>query len=84
MEDMPDHIQDTHNPDTQINSIQSPIQELDVHKKHKLNCKWIVWYHNPSDKSWTQDSYKDILEIETLEELDDVQSVYTNVNLTNI
>ena len=39
-----------------------------VHTKHKLNCKWIVWYHNPSDKSWTTDSYKDILEIETLED----------------
>lgn len=36
--------------------------------KHVLNSKWIVWYHNPSDKSWTRDSYKDILEIEYLED----------------
>lgn len=37
-------------------------------QKHVLNSKWIVWYHNPSDQSWTIDSYKDILEIHTLED----------------
>uniref|UniRef100_A0A6C0JG63 Eukaryotic translation initiation factor 4E n=1 Tax=viral metagenome TaxID=1070528 RepID=A0A6C0JG63_9ZZZZ len=36
--------------------------------KHMLNSKWIVWYHNPSDQSWTIDSYKDVLEIDTLED----------------
>lgn len=36
--------------------------------KHLLNSKWVVWYHNPSDKSWDKDSYKDILEIESLED----------------
>ena len=35
---------------------------------HQLNSKWIVWYHNPSDKSWKIDSYKDILEISSLED----------------
>ena len=37
-------------------------------KNHRLNSKWVVWYHNPSDKSWGRDSYKDILEIHTLED----------------
>lgn len=37
-------------------------------QKHMLNSKWIVWYHNPSDQSWTTNSYKDILEIDTLED----------------
>ena len=37
--------------------------------KHMLNSKWIVWYHNPSDQSWTIDSYKDILEIQSVEDL---------------
>lgn len=37
-------------------------------KTHRLNSKWVVWYHNPSDKSWGRDSYKDILEIHTLED----------------
>lgn len=35
---------------------------------HPLNSSWIVWYHNPSDQSWTQDSYRDILEISTVED----------------
>ena len=36
--------------------------------KHMLNSKWVVWYHNPSDKSWDRESYKDILEIASLED----------------
>jgi len=35
---------------------------------HPLNTRWVVWYHNPSDQSWTSDSYKDILEIHTIED----------------
>ena len=35
---------------------------------HRLNSKWVVWYHNPSDKSWNKDSYKDILELHSLED----------------
>jgi hypothetical protein len=41
------------------------LEDIDV---HLLNSKWVVWYHNPSDKSWTIDSYKDILEIGSLED----------------
>jgi hypothetical protein len=36
--------------------------------EHRLNSKWVVWYHNPSDKSWNKESYKDILELHTLED----------------
>jgi len=36
--------------------------------QHGLNSKWVVWYHNPSDKSWDKDSYKDILELTSLED----------------
>ena len=39
-----------------------------TYNRHLLNSKWVVWYHNPSDKSWDRDSYKDILEIESLED----------------
>ena len=35
---------------------------------HKLNTGWIIWYHSPSDKSWSKDSYKSILELNTVEE----------------
>ena len=41
---------------------------IQVKIKHLLNSKWVVWYHNPSDKSWERDSYKDILEIASLED----------------
>ena len=37
-------------------------------KKHFTNSKWIVWYHNPSDKNWNLSSYKDIIEISCLED----------------
>lgn len=39
--------------------------EVDI---HPLHCRWVVWYHNPADKSWTIDSYKDILEIHSIED----------------
>ena len=39
-----------------------------VREQHSLNSKWVVWYHNPSDKSWDKDSYKDILELLSLED----------------
>ena len=35
---------------------------------HLTNTKWIVWYHNPSDKNWNLSSYKDIIEISSLED----------------
>ena len=37
-------------------------------EKHLTNTKWIMWYHNPSDKNWKLDSYKDIIEISSLED----------------
>ena len=35
---------------------------------HTLNTGWIIWYHSPSDKSWSKESYKSILELNTVEE----------------
>ena len=43
-------------------------RDVTVVSNHRLNSKWVVWYHNPSDKSWTKESYKDILELLTLED----------------
>ena len=36
--------------------------------KHPTNTKWIVWYHNPSDKNWEINSYKDIIELSSIED----------------
>lgn len=41
----------------------------EVKESHKLNTGWIIWYHSPSDKSWNKESYKSILEINTVEDL---------------
>ena len=35
---------------------------------HKLHTDWIIWYHDPSDKNWTKESYKSILELNTIED----------------
>lgn len=50
----------------EVNNIDS--QSSDQYIKHKTNSKWIVWYHNPSDKNWSLDSYKDIIEISSIED----------------
>lgn len=38
------------------------------YNKHPTNTKWVVWYHNPSDKNWGLESYKDIIEISSIED----------------
>ena len=35
---------------------------------HPLNTVWVLWYHKPSDKNWSKDSYKRIFEIKTIED----------------
>jgi translation initiation factor 4E len=37
-------------------------------EKHETNTSWIIWYHNPSDLSWGISSYRDVLEINSLED----------------
>ena len=41
---------------------------MNNYKKHKTNNCWIMWYHNPSDTDWSTDSYKDIIEISSIED----------------
>ena len=47
--------------ENQSNNSSSPM-------KHNLNTNWVVWYHSPTDKSWSKDSYKPILELEFIED----------------
>lgn len=39
-----------------------------MNSKHPLHTNWLIWYHNPKDTSWDISSYKDIIEIGSLEE----------------
>lgn len=36
--------------------------------KHFTHTQWILWYHNPVNKQWGLDSYKDIIEISSIED----------------
>tara|TARA_B110001450_G_scaffold256433_1_gene286914 strand:+ start:1176 stop:1853 length:678 start_codon:yes stop_codon:yes gene_type:complete len=36
--------------------------------KHTTHNSWIVWYHNPADTDWSTKSYKDIIEISSIED----------------
>ena len=36
--------------------------------RNLLESKWILWYHSPLDKSWGRDSYKSIIELESIED----------------
>ena len=36
--------------------------------KYPLNSKWILWYHNPSDKNWNLDSYIKVVELNSVED----------------
>ena len=33
----------------------------EIEEKHALNSKWIVWYHNPSDKNWSISSAQAVI-----------------------
>jgi hypothetical protein len=55
--------------DKSINDISLETNYDHESQRHLLNSQWIVWYHNPSDKNWTPESYKDILEIHSVEDM---------------
>ena len=35
---------------------------------NKLDTKWVLWYHDPDDKRWSLESYKELCVFSTLEE----------------
>lgn len=37
-------------------------------KATKLDCKWILWYHDNNNDDWSIDGYQQIIEIDTLED----------------
>ena len=44
-------------------------KELSIESPHRLHTGWIVWYHSYLDKNWDMNSYKSILQINTIEDL---------------
>ena len=51
--------------------------------KYPLNSKWILWYHNPSDKNWNLDSYIKIVELSSIEDFCRLKNSWKN-NLPNL
>jgi len=39
-----------------------------ITQSHKLDNTWTLWYHDPDDKRWALDSYKQLASLTTLEE----------------
>lgn len=37
-------------------------------KQHIIQNSWIVWYHNPANTDWGKTSYKDIIELTSIED----------------
>ena len=51
------------------NNINTNNTTININKKlNKLNSKWVVWYHNPSDNNWDLKSYKNVFEFNNLED----------------
>lgn len=44
------------------------MNETTTAQNHPLHTSWTVWYHSPLDNNWGYESYKDVLEIHTLED----------------
>ena len=43
--------------------------ENNIVKEHNLNDTWILYAHLPHDTDWTLNSYKEILKINTAEQI---------------
>ena len=52
------------------------IQEEDK-QTHILFDKWVLWAHLPHDTDWSIKSYKQILEIKTVEEMVSLYNIFT-------
>lgn len=52
-----------------IGSGMAALKKLEPKPQNNLIDKWNLYYHLPYDKNWTAESYKNIHEIQTVEEL---------------
>ena len=39
---------------------------------HKLNNKWVLFFHDPEDNDWSVKSYKKLYEVESIEQFWDL------------
>ena len=37
--------------------------------EHQLSHQWILWYHSVNDNKWTEDSYRKLCELNSLEDM---------------
>ena len=50
---------------------------------HKLNDRWVLWFHNPVDNDWSIDSYRQICSINTIEEFWELMSYLNGNHISN-
>lgn len=50
---------------------------------HKLNSKWVIWYHDPENKSWDLKSYKEIYSFDTIEHFWSFHNLVDNEIISN-
>jgi translation initiation factor 4E len=50
---------------------------------HKLNDKWVLWFHNPHDTNWSIDSYKNLHKIENISDYWLINNILTQKIIEN-
>jgi hypothetical protein len=59
------------------------IMEEQEDQLHLFNDKWILWFHNPLDQNWLINSYKNICNINSIEEYWSISKLFTQQIVEN-
>lgn len=51
--------------------------------EHKLNSKWVLWYHNPNDSNWDMKSYHKVMELISVENFWDMFTILKTSHFQN-
>lgn len=56
---------------------------INTMNEHKLNSKWVLWYHNPNDSSWDMTSYHKVMELFSVENFWDMFTILKTTHFQN-
>jgi hypothetical protein len=51
--------------------------------EHKLNSRWVLWYHNPNDSNWDMKSYHKVMELTSVENFWDMFTILKTSHFQN-
>lgn len=66
-----------------MSSITSPEMENKCNVYHQLNDIWTIWAHLPHDTDWSINSYKRITDIDSMEQIIELENVIPDVMIKN-